>query len=312
MPRAGRLAPLLALLLLPAGCAAAPAVPEVVAHPLSAAEGAAPGRRIGALELVAAFELRSRHPRFGGLSGLLVEGSELLAVSDRGSLWQARPVHDAAGRLVGLESWQARPLGRPGAEDLEDLARLAAGQLVATAESPARLVAVDRGDLPEARAFARVFAGLPLNEGVEALANLADGSLFAIAEAETGGPGGHRAALLKGDEVVRLTWRAPPGFRPTAADRLGPRLFVLERRLSLLGGFEARVSVLDLTDAPLAAGSVLEGRELARLGAASVGENFEGLAASEGPAGAVDLYLVSDDNFMALQRTLLLQLRWRP
>jgi hypothetical protein len=307
-----RLAIAVALLLLGAGCAGAASAPEVTARPLPRAEGIAPGARLGELALVAALELGSRHPRFGGLSGLLVEGARLTAVSDRGSLWEATLRHDGRGTLVGLEGWSVRQLGRPGADDLEDLTRLPDGRRLAVVESPPRLLAVDGGEVPEARAFARVFADLPLNEGVEALATLADGSLLAIAEAETGGPGAHRAAVLKGDDVVRLTWRAPPGFRPTAADRLGPWLLVLERRLSLLGGLEARIVALDLTQAALVAGAELEGRELARLGAGSIAENFEGLAATEGTAGAIDLYLVSDDNFLPLQRTLLLQLRWRP
>jgi hypothetical protein len=36
-------------------------------------------------------------------------------------------------------------------------------------------------------------------------------------------------------------------------------------------------------------------------------DNFEGIAARRGSDGGVLLYLVSDDNFLGLQRTLLLQ-----
>ena len=41
-------------------------------------------------------------------------------------------------------------------------------------------------------------------------------------------------------------------------------------------------------------------------------ENFEGLAVVPGQRGGVVLWLISDDNQSAFQRTLLLKLLWRP
>jgi hypothetical protein len=41
-------------------------------------------------------------------------------------------------------------------------------------------------------------------------------------------------------------------------------------------------------------------------------DNYEGLAALPRPDGSVRFYLISDDNFSRLQRTLLLGLDWRP
>jgi hypothetical protein len=49
------------------------------------------------------------------------------------------------------------------------------------------------------------------------------------------------------------------------------------------------------------------GQVLAELRPPLVGENFEGIAVRRGARGRVLIYLVSDDNFNALQRTLLLQ-----
>jgi hypothetical protein len=307
-----RRAAVLALLLLGTGCARAAGPGEVVARPLERADGAAIGQRIGELEVVSAFQLASGDPRFGGLSGLLVEGPRLTAVSDRGSLWQATMRLDADGALVGLVGWSVTDVGSRGEADLEDLARRADAGLIAPLESPPRLVALDGGTVPEAGPFAAVFADLPLNEGVEALTTLPDGALLAIAEAASGRSGEHGAALVGPRGASRLRYRSPAGFQPTAADRLGDRLLVLERRFSVLGGLEARIAAIDLATVRLEPGAVLDGRELARLGVGSIAENFEGLAAADGPAGAIDLYLVSDDNFLPVQRTLLLQLRWRP
>jgi hypothetical protein len=54
-------------------------------------------------------------------------------------------------------------------------------------------------------------------------------------------------------------------------------------------------------------GEALVGHELARLGRPAISENFEGIGVRGGADGRVLLYLVSDDNFLPFQQTLLLQ-----
>ena len=56
-------------------------------------------------------------------------------------------------------------------------------------------------------------------------------------------------------------------------------------------------------------GAVLEGVEIARLSLPLTVDNFEGLAVRRDAAGGLLVYLVSDDNFNPLQRTLLLMFR---
>ena len=60
------------------------------------------------------------------------------------------------------------------------------------------------------------------------------------------------------------------------------------------------------------AGTVLSGGELARIDGPVLGENYEGLAARAEADGSTTMLVVSDDNFNAMQRTQLLELRWRP
>lgn len=274
--------------------------------------GLGKGRRIGRLELAAAFELTSRDKRFGGLSGLLVENDRLTVVSDRASLWTATIQRDAAGVVTGLQRWRVEAIGavdRLGGPDVESLARLPDGSLIAAAEGPARALALEGRMPPSAARLAEVFAELPYNEGIEALATMPDGSLLALAEA-SGDDGLHPTAILSADGVRRMGYRAPEGFAPTAADRSGGRVFVLERRFSILGGLEARIAVLDAGD--IHEGAVLDGEELGRLGVDNVAENFEGLAATRADNGRTALYLLADDNFNPLQRTLLLQFFWKP
>jgi hypothetical protein len=53
--------------------------------------------------------------------------------------------------------------------------------------------------------------------------------------------------------------------------------------------------------------AVLISREIARLERPLTIDNFEGIAARRGPAGETWIYLVSDDNYQVLQRTLLMK-----
>ena len=272
-------------------------------------------RDFGELELLAAYHLDGP-PDFGGLSAVLLDGGDLLLLSDRARLFRARRVEDGTGRLLGLRDWAVLPLPASAREaDTEALARLPDGSLVIGAEGGRQLFRLTRDGRPGAPiALPPFLRELPDNEGVEALATLPDGALLAVSE---GGGFGQQpevvvAGLLRAKEAVKLGVSAPDGFRPTGADAVGDTLFLLERRLSLLGGLEARLLAVPLSGKNLADGEPLDGAELARIGAGTFPENFEGVAARRAEDGRYLIYLVADDNFSALQRTLLLQLAWRP
>jgi hypothetical protein len=115
--------------------------------------------------------------------------------------------------------------------------------------------------------------------------------------------------LIQDGRIEALTYAPVAGFAPTGADRLDDTIYVLERRVTLTG-LLARVVALDAGE--IAPGARLAGRELGVLGPPALSDNFEGIAARRGPDGGVLLYLVADDNFMPLLRTLLLQFAVRP
>jgi hypothetical protein len=265
---------------------------------------------------LAGWRLSSDDPRLGGLSGILVEQDRLLLVSDRGWLWTvARTGPGPAGLVAG--SWRVGELvlgGRP--PDAEALARESDGRIVVATEGTHRIAR-----LPAAATGPRLglaasrlpgwLAELPANQGVEALATLPDGRLLAIAEAGTDDL--HPAAILGGGPQRRLLYRSAPGFAPTGADRVGPWLLVLERRLSPLSGFTARVTAtpVDRIDGPEE--TIEPAVEIARLAGPGLVDNMEGIAAEPIDGGdGYRLWLVSDDNFSPLQRTLLILLEWRP
>jgi hypothetical protein len=311
---------MLALWLALAGCetSSADGLPAVRTAPLRPDE-AEQLRRPGRLELRAGFLLASADPRFGGLSGLWLApgGEQLIALSDHGTLWIAALRHDPEGTLLGLDDWRAiEPAAMAGdppvdRRDAEALAAL--GDDLAIAYEGAHRLRRVSSAAPTAGAIA-----LPAppelaaahNRGIEALATLADDTLLALAEGVRRPSGDLAAWLLRDQDIAPLAYAPAAGFAPTGADRLDDSVYVVERRASLLEGLQARV--VEVEAAPIAPGARLAGRELARLGPPAISDNFEGIAARRGPSGEVLLYLVSDDNFTPLLRTMLLQFAVRP
>ncbi len=264
-------------------------------------------------------ELRSPDPRFGGLSALLVEadGRELLALTDAGHLVAGRLTYDSDGRLSGLEDARitalrdldGRPLEGKGNQDAEALARGADGGLLVAFEVAHRLWRYP-GDLARRDGRPRPLIappGLsqaPINGGIEALTRLSDGGLLALTE-DSKTDGGLAAYLWRDGVWSTLAYRPHGAFRPSGATLLPDGdVLVLERAFSLLGGFRSRL--VRLAQDSIQPGAVLEGREIARLQPPLTHDNFEAVATRRGANGETLIYLVSDDNFSALQDTLLL------
>ena len=89
-------------------------------------------------------------------------------------------------------------------------------------------------------------------------------------------------------------------------------MILVERFFSVVGGLHIRIARLSAGD--LQPGALVEGEELAsfREPPRDV-DNFEAIAAREGPGGQTLIYLLADDNFNAgLQDTLLFVFQLRP
>lgn len=300
--------------------AAAGAEPlDLAARPVALDSQAPERARVGALAWRGGLALASPDARFGGLSGLAVsaDGARLTAVTDRGDWVTARLAYDGAGRLAGLAQAEIGALrGLNGAplrdkrhQDAESLARLPDGALVVAFEREHRLRRYPAGDaplagVPTAHPGPARLDGAGRNSGVEALAALADGALFAIVEG--GKSARESAAYLERDGGwARLVYPHAAGYRPTGATRLpGGDVLVVERRFNVIEGVAIRLR-------RVAAGAIrpdgrLAPEGLAHLSAPLAVDNIEGVSARAGPDGETLVYLVSDDNFNGLQRTLLL------
>ena len=278
-------------------------------------------QHVGRLHFLGGLDLRSDEPAFGGLSGLdVTSDGRLTAVTDRGHWFTARIVRDRTGRLVNLTDPAMGPLldprSRPvGGEwrDTEALERLPNGDWLVSFEGRHRVwrYAVETGGLqgrPTPFPTPKGIAAAPLNGGLEALTPLRDARILMLAESLKR-TGGSRAGWLVGNgRIEPLGYRAARDFKPTDAALLpNGDVLVLSRYFKLLGGFKARLERIP-ADA-FAGGAVLKGELLARFAPPLTVDNFEGVAVTRDTDGATLVYILSDDNFHFLQRTLLLLFR---
>lgn len=276
--------------------------------------------RVGALLWRGGLKITSPDDRWGGLSGLEVssDGRRMIAVSDKGNWVAVRLAYDQAGRLAGVSEGRIGELpGKNGKElkgkkrrDAESLAAAADGSLLVAFERKHRIWRYPEADDPFARQPVPLskppgLKDAPNNHGVEALTVLADGGILAITQGADD-DGDFAAYLQRGGEWSELRYRAGQGdFEPTGAALLPDGdVIVLERHFNWLGGLAVRLVRLKAAD--IRPNRVLIGREIARLKPPLTLDNLEGVAARRGPQGETLIYLLSDDNFSALQDTLLL------
>lgn len=301
------------------GASANSIVVETAAVPLNALMPEQ--ERIGRLRYLGGLRLTSDDRRFGGLSGLAFhpDGQRLIAVSDKGRWFSARLVEGADGVLRGLSDTSYSAMldstGRPlsGKDiDAEAVEVGPDGALYVSFERHHRIARYRLNDFMTARAeqagYSIAFDGVPFNTGLESLTVLADGKVLALTEDARDENGRIRGWLLADgfEKPVRLD---PTGtFKPTDLARLPDGdLLLLERRYSPLTGVAVRLS--RIAGAAAAGDGPLSGKEVALLSPPLSVDNFEGLAVRAGPGGVVWIYIVSDNNFNALQRTYLFKFR---
>lgn len=284
----------------------------------------------GSLAFRGGLDLTSPDPRFGGLSGLEVEadGLSAWAVSDEGLLVRFRLVLDEAGELAGLADAAAADLrGADGnylsgkaSADSESLALLPGGGLAIGFEREHRIGYV----FPEiCGAASRVAQGGPLagdlsrvppNNGLEALGLHEPDLLLTGLEASLDGTGplGSGPVFGRVDTGVRpgetiSGMPLPSRHGLTGMDVLGGQAYFLQRAYHRLFGVRVRVVRKSLGTDPVWGSDAAGGlEELARLAPPMPIDNFEAIAATRLGDETIRLYLLSDNNFSASQRTLLL------
>ncbi len=274
-----------------------------------------PGRS-GPFTLSAAWELTGDRLEFGGFSALVArDDRRFLAGSDTGRRLQfERPDRSAQPGVLarfGDEEASAK-VGR----DLESLAiDPTSGTVWGGYEYRKSIVRFDARFYPDIEVWPAGMRDWEDNAGAETLIRLADGRFLVVEERARRGRGQHHALVfatdpVKDEDPARVIVGIPAGYRPVDGTPLGGgQALVLLRRVvwGIPPGFESAIARVDV-DRPSPDGTIAA-RLVTEFGDAIPQENYEGLALTRDDDGT-HLWLISDDNFMSTQRTLLLKLRW--
>jgi hypothetical protein len=156
------------------------------------------------------------------------------------------------------------------------------------------------------------FKTLRNNQSLECLAappkgSLHDDKLIVVAEQSLDAAGNLRSFLLNGSDVVRFTVKRHDDFDISDCVVMPPNdLLLLERRFALMrGGLSMRIRRVPL--ASIKADAVVDGKNLIEADLGYELDNMEGIGLHRNADGETILTLISDDNFLPFQRTLLLQ-----
>jgi hypothetical protein len=283
--------------------------------------------RFGALEFRGGLELTSSYRHFGGVSAIRVaaDGEHFVALTDKGHWLTGRIVYDPRQRPAGIaEAVMAPMLGPDGRTlaargwyDTESIAE-DGDTLYVGIERVNRIVRFDFG---RAGVLARAtpiaippgISKLPNNKGLEAMVVVPQGlplagTLIALSERGLDADGNLKAFLIGGPRPGEFSIKRSDDFDISDCALLpSGDLLLLERRFFWWSGVAMRIRRLPL--AAIAPGVLVDGPQLVFADMGFQIDNMEGLSVHRTAAGDLILTLVSDDNFSALQRTILLQFR---
>ncbi|MEM0927917.1 MAG: esterase-like activity of phytase family protein [Pseudomonadota bacterium] len=293
------------------GITASPVMPHNDDHPT-----------VGCLTMTSVHHL-SGDEGFGGYSGMVLDQTkdELLLLADRGRLLRLSVALADNGAVLGVSGGEMLPIhdarGRPLSKrngDTEALALWDGGYLITreglddalliTEVTEHFVIKATIADLSGGRALAR-------NDGYEAATAIADGQALFISEG-TLDTGEAMITYFDGEDVVSRGFYQPAeDFAVTDifADNGGERLFAVERAFDRTLGPRTRLTVAPLADALDDDLQTLVPAELGRLGLADGTDNMEGIAFYRSSDGGESLMIISDDNFNANQRTVLMTFR---
>ncbi|QQV77453.1 esterase-like activity of phytase family protein [Sphingomonas aliaeris] len=286
-----------------------------------------PARRtVGRLTYLGGVELKSPDPVFGGFSSLTVEGRRFTLLSDGGNIVR----FDLDGRW-GISARQFAEL--PGGPDTgwrkrdrdseSIIVDPATGDRSIGFEFANAIWRYDR-DLTRVCRHAAPRAMRKWNEngGPEAMVRLADGATIVFSETtrpktSTGKRGAGRIAIrFAGDPTARpnagfrFLYMPPADYDPSDAALLPDgRILVLNRAFTFPFNFTAKLTIVD--PKAIRPGERVRGEEIATFAAPVLHDNFEGIAVVREGDDTV-IWMVSDDNQLFLQRSLLLKFRLDP
>jgi hypothetical protein len=282
----------------------------------------------GKLTFRAGLNLYAKTSHFGGYSALAIDptGRSLLAISDGGSWLRATLDYDGR-KLKGLSDAVLGPvLGADGKPLRDDAMRDSEGMTLidGDARQGTAYVSFERkhriARYPfTAERFGPPTGTVPLpagakamvaNRGIEAMALIKagklKGTLLAFAEGRADKNGNLMGWLIGGPTPGGILLKRIGGFDITDMAALPDGgVVLLERRFRFSEGIKMRLRRIAASE--IKRGAVMQGEVLLDADDSLNIDNMEALAAHRAPSGETVLTLMSDDNFSALQRTLIMQ-----
>jgi hypothetical protein len=265
---------------------------------------------------------------FGGYSALALDdsGKSLLAISDAGIWLRANLDYD--GRVVkGLSDATIGPLLGDNGKPLRDDSERDSEAMTLIDGNPNKgtaYISFERHHrilrYPfDGESFGPPNGSVPLpagtkrmsrNSGLEALTLIRTGALkgtlIAFAENLTDKNGDRQGWLIGGPTPGVIALKRIGGFDITDAAPLPDGgLILLERRFRYSEGIQMRIRRIRAEE--LKPGASILGETLLEATDRYNIDNMEGIATHRGASGETIITLISDDNFSALQRTLILQ-----
>jgi hypothetical protein len=275
-----------------------------------------PGRRrVGALTFRGAWHLTSDTRGFGGLSALDVNDNRVTALGDGGTVIRFRlgRFGNASDATITRLPDQCGHVARKMDNDTESLAHDGTRTGWWIGFEWRNAICRTNADFSAGRAIAqpRAISRWPRKGGAESMTRFSDGRFVLIAEESIDDGGVHKMVVFDRDPTdpaaiaTTLGYRPPAGYKPTDIAQLPDgRMLVLNRRFALWSLFTSKLVLIDAL--PSKPSGVLKGRTIAHFESPVIAENFEGLSVSVENGKAI-IWIISDDNFMRWQRTLLLK-----
>ena len=282
----------------------------ITAQPLSLNPSDPGDTKVGQLTYLKGWSLTADNEKFGGFSGMVFDGNQMIAISDHGEWLIADfdPQQDTApfSNAIMMPFFPGLS-GTKEDYDAEGLTTVPDGLLVSfEANHRVHHVAAPGADpdTPKPLNFDDIKT-LPSNNGLEAIVHHPLGPTFLFAERGAFKDGRRRAWMVTEDGPTPRGYEAPRGHSPTAATMLPDGgILMVNRAFSPLFGVSIALVHIDskiaLGDGPL------KGTLLGTLKSSLNIDNMEAVAVVGQQDGMPVIALMSDDNFNPLQRTLLL------
>jgi hypothetical protein len=279
------------------------------------------------IKMISAVELNAAHTDFGGFSGMALkrDGSKIYAITDRARLAEADPVADPQGGISCWRSVSLRPLRGTSGDPLAGSYLDAEGMTFSNSEQTKALISFERRhraveyDLTEEKATPLrelkqpdIADELTYNESYETVRRLKNGDIILFPEylPEKGAPSRLRGYVLnrKTDQwkQIRIMQTEVGRYVTDLIELKNGDILTLERAFTVLTGPTAIIR--HFSRAEFMSGVPQKGEILASFNRQTGSDNFEAMASLPIADGEL-IYLLSDDNFLSLQKTLLVTLK---